>query len=259
VIRKPVLLVIFSLLVGSGLIMAAVTSHREYKDIKIKECNACHKGEGVAPNHLGGWNSDHRLLAQKDPNNCKDCHDQAFCQDCHFGGGIDPNLHLSTYRGNYIPRSHRSDYVEIHPIFAKDVSPQTCYRCHVARFCSDCHAQFRPQDLKPLSHRKGFSNIQVSKAGPRHSQFNRSQCETCHPKGMLPIHEWSSDHRREALRDLQACQTCHADGQVCLRCHSARQGIKVNPHPRNWSSIKDNVQHASGGKVCLACHQTIPR
>jgi hypothetical protein len=35
--------------------------------------------------------------------------------------------------------------------------------------------------------------------------------------------------------------------------------LKINPHPRGWSSIKDNIRRASDGKVCLACHQTIPR
>jgi hypothetical protein len=256
-IKKPIVLVLSCLLFGSGIIMAAVDSHKDYKDLSIKECNECHLAEGVTPNHLGFWNSEHRILAQKDPNNCAACHDQAFCQDCHFGGGISPDLHLSTYRGNYKPRSHRSDFREIHPIRSLD-NPRTCTRCHEARFCSSCHARFRPQDLRIRSHRRGFSDIQVRQAGPRHAQFDRSQCETCHPGGMLPSHLWTSDHRREALRDLQSCQTCHADGQTCLKCHSARQGLRINPHPRHWSRIKDNIERASDGRVCRACHDTIP-
>lgn len=257
-IRKPIVLGLSCLLVGAGLLMAAIEPHKDYQDLSIEECNECHKAEGVAPSHLGFWNAEHRIPAEKDPNNCVDCHDQAFCQDCHFGGGIDPNLHLSTFRGNYKPRSHRSDYREIHPIRSLD-SPKTCTRCHEPKFCSNCHARFRAADLKIRSHRKGFSDIQVSQAGPRHSQFDRSQCQTCHPGGMLPRHLWSAEHRREALRDLQSCQTCHYDGQTCLKCHSARQGLRINPHPSNWSSIKDSVKRASDGRVCRQCHVTIPR
>jgi hypothetical protein len=138
-------------------------------------------------------------------------------------------------------------------------NPRTCERCHEARFCSKCHARFRPEDLRIRSHRKGFSDIQINAGGPRHATFSPSQCQTCHPGGALPRRIWASDHRREALRDLQSCQTCHADGQVCLKCHSARQGLRINPHPSDWSSISDNVRRASDGKVCRRCHVTIPR
>lgn len=255
-IRKLMVPFLSCLLVASGVIMAAIEPHKEYRDLSITECNECHRGEGVAPNHLGFWNAEHRVAAQKDPNNCVDCHEQAFCQDCHFGGGISPDLHLSTYRGNYKPRSHRSDFREIHPIRSLD-NPQTCKRCHEAKFCSSCHARFRAPELRIRSHRKGFSDIRVG--GTRHSQFDRSQCETCHPGGMLPRHVWSAEHRREALRDLQSCQSCHADGQVCLKCHSARQGLRINPHPRHWSKFKDNIKSASDERVCRACHDVIPR
>jgi hypothetical protein len=35
--------------------------------------------------------------------------------------------------------------------------------------------------------------------------------------------------------------------------------LKINPHPSNWSSIKDSVKRASDGRVCRQCHVTIPR
>src|SRR5512136_622835 len=38
-------------------------SHKDYADMKITECNECHKGEGVAPNHDADWLRSHRLLA----------------------------------------------------------------------------------------------------------------------------------------------------------------------------------------------------
>jgi len=195
----------------------------------------------------------HRLLASRPVKNCKSCHAQSFCLDCHKGGGIDVNLNTEIARAGTAPESHRTDFREIHPIKALD-NPQTCTRCHNARFCSECHEKFRGEDLRVLSHRKGWSNLQTANPGPMHETFNVFQCQTCHPGGVLPKHVWSSDHAREARRNLQACQTCHSDGDVCMTCHSARFGLRINPHPRNWNSVKDGYRSRSDGRSCIKCH-----
>ena len=103
--------------------------HKDYADMKISECNSCHKDEGIAPNHDGDWVRSHRTLASKAGSYCAQCHDQSFCLDCHQGGGINADVSVATYNRDYIPKSHRSDFVNIHPIKALD-NPQTCYRCH---------------------------------------------------------------------------------------------------------------------------------
>jgi hypothetical protein len=227
--------------------------HKDYAAMSIKECTQCHQGEGAAPNHDADWVRGHRLVASKSDKNCADCHDQQFCLDCHTGGGIDADLKTGNYRANYIPKSHRTDFRELHPISAID-NPQTCTRCHDSRFCSECHAKFRGQDLMVQSHRRGWSDLPATAGGPVHSTFNTSQCPTCHPGGLLPKHVWSADHAREARRNLQACQTCHSDGEVCMTCHSARRGLLINPHPRNWNSVKDRYRSKSGGRSCIKCH-----
>jgi len=228
-------------------------SHKDYAAMSIKECTQCHKGEGVAPNHDADWTRGHRLVAGKSEKNCADCHNQQFCLDCHTGGGIDADLKTGNYRANYIPKSHRTDFREIHPITALD-NPQTCTRCHDARFCSECHAKFKGQDLMVQSHRRAWSDLTAGSGGPAHSTFTTAQCRTCHPGGLLPKHVWSADHAREARRNLQACQTCHSDGEVCMTCHSARKGLLINPHPRNWNSVKDRYRSRSGGRSCIKCH-----
>jgi len=233
--------------------VAQKQSHKEYASMKISECNDCHKGEGVALNHDADWVRGHRVLASKGEKNCAECHDQAYCLDCHQGGGIDAQLSTNTYRRDYIPKSHRSDWLEIHPIKALD-NPQTCTRCHDQKYCSECHAKFKSSSLEFLSHRRQFSDIKLTSVGPNHSMFTTAQCQTCHPGGMLPTHVWSPDHAREARRNLQACQSCHGDGDVCLTCHSARTGLKVNPHPRDWNSIKNNFKDKSSGRTCIRCH-----
>jgi len=227
--------------------------HQDYAKMEIRECTECHKAEGIGPNHDADWIRSHRVVASRSQKNCADCHDQQFCLDCHKGGGIDAKLDTTTYRVDYIPSSHRTDFIEIHPIKAHD-NPQTCYRCHDARYCSECHAKFRGEDLEVLSHRRGWSDLKTSSVGPAHATFTTAQCQGCHPGGGLPKHVWSSDHAREARRNLQACQTCHSDGAVCMTCHSARQGLMINPHPRNWGSVKDKFKNKGGGRSCIKCH-----
>lgn len=198
--------------------------HREYAQMKIRECNDCHKGEGVAPNHEADWVRLHRTMASKQGHNCGQCHSQSYCMDCHFGGGIDANLNMSNWQRDYIPRSHRSDFVQIHPVKAQD-NPQTCYRCHDKKFCNDCHNRFPRGSMRVKSHLPS-GNSQTYMA-------------------------WGNEHAREARRNLQNCQSCHPDGDVCLRCHSSISGARINPHPGNFkgNNIKDRSDRA-----CIKCH-----
>ncbi|MGA1844554.1 MAG: cytochrome C, partial [bacterium] len=80
------------------------------------------------------------------------------------------------------------------------------------------------------------------------------QCQTCHPNSVLPAHRWSSEHAKEARRDLHLCRNCHEDADVCIKCHSARTGLRINPHPRDWHTIKGNLRRAADGRTCRMCH-----
>jgi hypothetical protein len=228
-------------------------SHKEFANMSLKECADCHKGSGVAPTHGSDQMREHVSIARRSGKNCVDCHNQQFCLDCHKGGGIDADLRTDNYRRDYIPNTHRTDFIEIHPIKSVD-NPQTCYRCHNARFCSSCHAKFRGEDLMVQSHRKSWSDLRPSALGPTHSTFTTAQCQTCHPGGLLPKRQWSADHAREARRNLQACQTCHSDGEICMKCHSARTGLMINPHPRDWRSVSGRYRSKSDGRSCIKCH-----
>jgi hypothetical protein len=242
-----------SLALGTTLLFAA-EDHSAYRTMKIAECTECHKEANVAANHVVGWNVEHKFKASKADANCAVCHEQSFCLDCHQGGGIDRDLHTSQGRDtNYKPKSHRTDWREIHPIMAAD-SPRSCEKCHATKFCESCHAKFRPEELQFQSHRRGWSDLRTTPAGPRHATFTEAQCQTCHPNSVLPAHTWSREHAREARRDLASCQACHADGDTCLKCHSSRTGLKINPHPDNWGSIQGKLNKAAGQRTCVKCH-----
>jgi hypothetical protein len=200
-------------------------SHSEYTKMEIRECNSCHKGEGVSPNHDADFGRGHRVLAGKAGNNCNQCHDQAWCLDCHQGGGSGNDLSQSNFGRDYKPKSHRSDFISIHPMKAQD-NQQQCYRCHDQKYCTQCHSRFPKGSLKIKSHNPLGSGSQQYVAT-----------------------NWRSEHTAEARRNLQSCQTCHPEGDVCIQCHSSG---KVRPHPRSWKS--GNMKDRSNGKVCLKCH-----
>jgi hypothetical protein len=257
-LKKKHIIIALICIFGSAVTAWALTPHQDYKTLSFKECNACHKSNGVAFTHDESWTKEHRLYAERRPNNCKDCHQQSFCLDCHTGGEIDQDLNKSNFGPDYMPKSHRTDFREIHPIKARE-DPRACYRCHDAqRFCAECHNKFKPDDIAPVSHREQFSDIKLSSIGPSHAQFNSSQCQTCHLSGVFPAHTWSSEHAREARRNLASCQTCHPNGDVCMKCHSAETGLRINPHPRNWGAVMNNFGRAVDNRTCLRCHRTIP-
>lgn len=206
-------------------VLYAKTPHADYKEMKILECTDCHKGAGIAPNHGADWLKEHRVLAVRGGSNCIDCHQQSFCLDCHIGGGIEPDLSRSLSRsGEYMPRSHSSDFLSIHPMKAMD-NPQNCYRCHDAYFCFDCHSRLKSNTMNIKSHTKTFTGQEYI---------------------------WNTEHSREARRNLQSCQSCHPEGDVCLKCHSAKIGTKVNPHPKDWDGSK--LKSRSGNRTCRVCH-----
>ncbi len=198
-------------------------SHAEYAKSPIKDCNECHKGEGIAPNHGADFVREHRVLAGKADKNCNQCHDQAWCLDCHQGGGNGDNLSIGNSGRDYKPKSHRSDFISIHPLKALD-NQQQCYRCHDQKYCTACHSRFPKGSLKIKSHLM---------LGPNGQKYAPAL----------------NEHSTEARRNLQSCQTCHPEGDVCIQCHSSG---RVRPHPRSWKS--GNMKDRSNGKVCQKCH-----
>lgn len=201
------------------------TDHAEYSTMAISECNSCHKGEGVALNHDADFVRGHRVLASKTGNNCSQCHEQKMCLDCHKGGGNGDDLSQSSFGRDFKPKSHRSDFMSIHPIKAMG-NPQQCYRCHDAvSFCNSCHSRFPTGNLRIKSH------LMNGGAGQAYSFV-------------------ASEHASEARRNSQSCQACHPEGDVCIKCHASN--TKNNPHPRSWKS--GNMKKRTNEKTCLKCH-----
>jgi hypothetical protein len=217
-------------------------------------CLECHEEdfypEIVFPGiktHGPVWAMNHRAPAKSGSVDCSVCHEQSYCMECHKSGFADEMGEI----GNNMVNVHRSDFHVTHPIAAR-TDPQLCSSCHENKFCVDCHARFAPEDLAIASHRKGWSMLEV--VGTPHETFTEDMCQQCHPNSVLPAHQWSSSHAREARKNLVTCQACHPEGDICLTCHSARTGLRVNPHPKDWGDMKDRLQDASDNRTCRKCH-----
>jgi hypothetical protein len=223
-----------------------------------KSCLNCHDQTFVDAVKLPGlkthgpvWAFNHRPFAKGNTYDCAACHQQDFCLECHKSGFADEQGAFS----NNLINVHRSDFQVTHPIAAR-TDPQLCTSCHENRFCVDCHDNFAPADLAVLSHRRGFTEGTL---GGAHAFFTPEQCAGCHTnpntgQTVLPSHEWTNQHAREARKNLATCQACHPEGDVCLQCHSARTGLMVSPHPSDWDDIKGRLERASNGRTCRKCH-----
>lgn len=266
------LLAICLLIFATGAPAMAVTfDHAEHDGyVKGASCDACHVDEAfsIVPekkvclechdkdfaesveysslsSHGPLWAFNHRPASKGSAMDCSQCHEQDFCLECHKSGFADEMGML----GNSLANVHRDDFQVSHPIAAR-TNPQLCSSCHEAKFCEECHDTFQRSDLAFESHRKGWSDGPVY-----HGGFTPEMCDACHPdNSVLPSHDWSSNHSREARKNLATCQACHPDGDICLSCHSARSGISVNPHPDDWGDIKGRLERASDGRTCRKCH-----
>jgi len=219
------ILALLAVLLTAAMVFAR-EDHRAYRELKLPECAECHIGSGVVPNHGGGWQKEHRVPAGGPNNNCYHCHDQAWCLNCHKGGGLDAPLSASQWKRDIAPESHRTDWISIHPIQASS-TPQQCSRCHEPRFCQACHGKQKKNELTIASHRKTST-------------------------GQSYILLLPAEHAAEARRNLASCQACHPDGDQCMPCHSARSGLRINPHPREFKG--DRIRSKSGGRSCVVCH-----
>ncbi len=240
---------------------ACSTCHQEDDQTIVPDlevCSQCHEQSFVdevalpdTKTHGPVWALQHRPFAKGSTYDCSACHQQDYCLECHKSGFADEQGEFT----NNMINVHRSDFQVSHPIAAR-TDPQLCSSCHESRFCSECHDRFAPADLAVESHRRGWRNISTGGAATHAdiAAIDEDSCESCHPGSVLPSHDWSANHAREARKNLATCQTCHPEGNICLQCHSARSGLMINPHPSDWNDIDGRLRRASDGKTCRKCH-----
>jgi cytochrome c7-like protein len=172
--------------------------------------------------HTPDFIQRHKMVAANDSQFCANCHKEDFCVACHDG--------------RVRPRSvHPSDYLNMHAVEAR-LATQRCTSCHREQsFCLGCHQR-----------------LGVSMSGPAGVR----DAGRFHP----PKSEWSDAPRRpghhsmEAMRNLNACVSCHIE-RDCVVCHGG-QGIGggFNPHLGGFSG-SCATQFRRNPRPCYVCHE----
>lgn len=199
--------------------------------------------EGVRPpGHTTGFATDHGAAAGARLPSCESCHAPAECADCHTRSAATPSarelgieeplsgvpdlIRASESGGGPAARPgyHIENFVLRHGAEAFAVQ-STCSDCHSTEaFCRDCHAR---------------SGVGVGGAGSAVGAYHDTQGS------------WLLGHGAAARRGLEACASCHQQTS-CLRCHSARVGLRVNPHGPGFDP--DRLA-ARSTMSCAICHR----
>lgn len=130
-------------------------------------CVDCHNaGEKLTPmDHKLDWLQAHGLSSQLNEDNCKMCHNEKQCLDCHANDNLDRTVHPLNFINN-------------HAIEAKNKT-ENCYTCHEElESCITCH---RDQLVMPRSHSAaGWSNLTNGGRHARQAEMDLDNCLACH-------------------------------------------------------------------------------
>jgi hypothetical protein len=205
-----------------------LSCHEHQRQYDQARCSTCHVDLTRLPlrplayfSHQGDYLREHRLPARTSPETCAQCHEPAFCADCHARTAATP---VELKFPERVDRQfiHRNGYLGRHAIEARS-DPTLCQRCHGPASCERCHQN---RGVTPESK------------DPREP----------HPAG------WSSAHGTAARRDIVSCAACHDQGATsnCVGCHRVG-GPGGSPHPPSFvrSHTREDIRRQ---RMCLACH-----
>lgn len=134
---------------------------------KVDYCYDCHgaKDELQPVSHRLNWNKVHGVASHADKQECKLCHIENQCVDCHQKDNLDRKAHPFNFRNN-------------HGVAARS-NQDNCYTCHEQlSFCVDCHRQ---ELVLPRNHsRAGWSNLKSGGGHARSARQNLDVCMSCH-------------------------------------------------------------------------------
>jgi hypothetical protein len=171
--------------------------------------------------HTPDFIQRHKYVAANDSEFCANCHKEEFCVACHDGRVRPRNI-------------HPNDYLSMHAVEGR-LAMQKCTSCHRQQsFCLGCHQR-----------------VGVSMSGPSGVR----EPGRFHP----PKAEWSDPPRRpghhsfEAMRNLNACVSCHIE-RDCVICHGGLGvGGGFNPHPGGFRG-SCATQLRRNPRPCFVCH-----
>lgn len=236
--------------------------HESEEEIKINEaprsCNTCHPPDfnlrprshnssnwapKTMPVNIGKRTEWSHAKLAKDTTvvDCYQCHQKAFCLDCH-GTDMPHEKPFFDRHGKVVLASLKelpktvffADYPftfvslqKTSVAVVKDSKDVFCYRCHtVNQFCQECHGISFPHP--PKTWRK------------QHGKTAKGKLPSAFPVG-------------EELRGKpgeEACWTCHRE-QFCNECHG---GVKMPHDKERWLGNHVFFLKSHSTESCLNCH-----
>lgn len=230
----------------------------------------------VPPSHLEpDWLRRHGDRAREAIDTCASCHARDSCAACHMGGEPAVIARLPAARPGGpagvklaagLPPGHTVDFVANHAVAAALGAPD-CAACHTERQCQACHDGVGPPGFHPIDFvarhgAEAFANDVECAACHSREGF----CRDCHNGVGLAVArtsggafhdavaDWLIAHGAAARQNLEACTTCHQE-RSCLRCHSAKAGLRVSPHGPGFDP--DRIADRST-QSCAICHFDLP-
>lgn len=114
--------------------------------------------------HPVAYTQIHGAEAVEAPSSCVDCHQEDFCQACHFRETFP---HPPGWIGEHGPAQERQ-------------GPNACTLCHEPTFCAGCHGTEIPHEDDWISQH--WRDLQDAPVTPCLTCHTTSDCSTCHSR-----------------------------------------------------------------------------
>ncbi len=216
------------------------------------------------------WNLVHGSVMAESPTSCSTCHTQEICSTCHVDTYERIASEFTSAPAAYTdPEAvtvfgHSPNFAVSHGPAAVAAVPK-CAACHAESYCIECHdgsgrPVFHPADFVQRHGAEVAS--QMLTCSDCHS--TEAFCRDCHTQQGFAVADqtgavyhdyvpdWFLAHGKAARQGLDGCASCHSQ-QSCLRCHSAVEGFRINPHGPDFDA---DASLAKGG--CTICHGSAP-
>lgn len=265
-------------------------------DPRVAALTADLEGEWPEPesHDISGWEFTHAESVAGGSLSCATCHAEPSYRSCHGEARIAeiealPDPEEVGLTGVVVPRTrapgHIPDFVSQHAAAAAANLPN-CSSCHVERQCADCHdaalarsaggaaagvelpdAGYHPVNFLQRHGADAFA-VQAS-CSDCHS--TEAFCRSCHQSVGVSVGvadgaggafhdaqpDWLFEHGVAARQGLESCASCHQQTS-CLRCHSAKAGLRVSPHGPDFDPDRAAEGSLQSCAVCHTARQILP-
>jgi len=220
--------------------------------------------------YVDEWDFAHGPAMAESSTSCAVCHTQEVCSTCHvdtyemIAGDFTTAAAATPEDLSITIPGHSPNFAVAHGQAAVSATPK-CSACHFESYCVDCHdgsgrPSFHPTDFVQRHGAEVAAQLQT--CSECHS--NEVFCRDCHSTQGFAVADqtgaafhdatpdWFMAHGKAARQGLDGCASCHSQTS-CLRCHSAVEGFRINPHGPDFDA---DAELAKGS--CTICHGTAP-